>query len=218
MKKSHPFTPDFDSLPGALSVFPLAGCVLLPLAQLQLNIFEPRYLNMVFDALGAGRLIGIAQPNPAVGDGQTLYDTGCVGRITTFSETVDGRLLISLSGVCRFMLAGEIAPVRGYRRFKVDWTPFESDMHEHEIAVDTALLMVILGDFFRVQNIKADMDSLKKMPGAVLVNSLATNLPFPAIDKQSLVEAETLSERMNVLMALAQMSIAERGESGIVRH
>lgn len=216
--KPHPFTPDFEALPSTLPIFPLDGCVLLPLGQLQLNIFEPRYLNMVFDALGAGRLIGIAQPDPAADDEQILYTTGCAGRITTFSETLDGRLLINLSGICRFMLAEEIATVRGYRRFKVDWAPFESDMHEHEITLDTGLLMAILGDFFKMKNIKADMDSLKKMPGAVLVNSLATNLPFGAVDKQSLVEAETLGERMQVLMALAQISVAERGELGIVKH
>ena len=216
--KPHPFTPDFEALPGILPIFPLDGCVLLPLGQLQLNIFEPRYLNMVFDALGAGRLIGIAQPDPAADAEQALYTIGCAGRITTFSETADGRLLITLAGVCRFECSEEIAMTRGYRRFKVDWTAFESDMHEHEITLDTALLMTILGDFFKVKNIKADMDLLKKMPGAVLINSLATNLPFAAVDKQSLVEAETLDERMKVLMTLAQIGVAERGNLSIVKH
>ena len=141
-----------------------------------------------------------------------------MGRITTFSETVDGRLLINLSGVCRFSIREEIATVRGYRRFLVDWTRFEPDMYEYEAVFDTTLLMSMLSEYFKVKRIRADMDSLQKMPGAMLVNSLATNLPFAAVDKQSIVEAKTLAERADVLVALIQMSVAERGESDIVKH
>ena len=215
--KPHPFTPDFESLPDTLPVFPLSGCVLLPLGQLQLNIFEPRYLNMVFDALGAGRLLGILQPDQS-DDGEALYSIGCAGRISAFNETPDGRLLINLSGVCRFDTKEEIATIRGYRRFLVDWRRFKADMYEHEAVANTVQLIALLDDFFKHKHIRADMETLKKLPSAALVNSLATNLPFEPTDKQSLVEAMTLADRAKLLMALAKMSMASQGVSASTKH
>ena len=215
--KAHPFTLDFESLPDTLPIFPLSGCVLLPLGQLQLNIFEPRYLNMIFDALGAGRLFGILQPDQS-SDEETLYSIGCAGRISAFSETPDGRLLINLTGVCRFDIKEEIATIRGYRRFLVDWQRFKGDMYENEAVVNTVRLVALLDDFFKHKHIRADMKALKKLSSAALVNSLATNLPFAAIDKQTLVEAMTLADRTELLVALAQMSMSGQGAPVNTKH
>jgi len=207
--KSHPFTPDFENLPSTLPVFPLSGVVLLPTAQLQLNIFEPRYLNMVFDALGAGRLLGIVQPDG--GSGQ-LYRTGCAGRLSAFSETADGRLLINLTGICRFDTDEEITTTRGYRRFMADWSRFRADMEDTE-EPDTTLLIDSLGKYFEAKSIQADMEALAKMSAEALVNSLAINLPFEPEDKQSLVEAITLQDRLDILVALTRMGINDGNQS-----
>lgn len=215
--KSHPFTPNFAELPRTLPVFPLSGCVLLPLGQLQLNIFEPRYLNLVFDALGAGRLIGIAQPDPNQAN-DTLYKTGCVGRLSAYSETPDGRLLINLTGVCRFEIEDEIATTRGYRRFLVNWDRYAEDMREHEKKVDTAPLLDALTVFFEHTGLKADMKSLQRLGSAALVNVLATNLPFEPVDKQTLVEALNLADRADILMTLARMATVEAGHPPPTRH
>jgi len=207
--KRHPFTPDFENLPSTLPVFPLSGVVLLPTAQLQLNIFEPRYLNMVFDALGAGRMLGINQPDPG---SEQLYRTGCAGRLNAFSETADGRLLINLTGICRFDIGEEITTTRGYRRFMVDWRRFREDMLETE-ELDTTPLINSLAGYFEAKSIQADMDALAKMAAESLVNSLAINLPFEPEDKQSLVEAMSLQDRLDILVALTRMGINDGNQS-----
>ena len=124
------FTPSFDELPEVLPIFPLAGALVLPRQNLPLNIFEPRYLNMVADALGTGRNIGMIQPRPGSEESEAppLCRVGCLGRITAFNETRDGRFVISLTGVCRFEVAREVEPRRGYRRVSPDWGRFASDL------------------------------------------------------------------------------------------
>lgn len=215
--KPHPFTPDFAELPRSLPVFPLSGCVLLPLGQLQLNIFEPRYLNMVFDALSTGRLIGIVQPDPSqVND--VLYKIGCGGRLSAFSETPDGRLLINLTGVCRFEIGDEIATTRGYRRFIVNWGRYAGDMHEYEQNIDTAPLLTALTAFFAHTGLKADRQALQRLGSAELVNVLATQLPFGPADKQTLVEALNLADRAAILMTLARMALSAAGDLSPTRH
>ncbi|CAG0947976.1 partial Lon protease 2, partial [Anaerolineae bacterium] len=128
---AHPFSLPFDQLPASLPIFPLPHAVAMPGCQLPLNIFEPRYLKMVFDALGDQRLIGMVQPELSAADAKTLalYKTGTAGRITFFNETSDGRLLVVLTGVCRFDIVEEIPTTRGYRRALVDWSRFRCD-HE----------------------------------------------------------------------------------------
>lgn len=212
--KNHPFTPEFNNLPSTLPVFPLGGVVLLPAAQLQLNIFEPRYLNMIFDALGAGRMIGILQPDRG---SEQLYQVGCAGRLSAFSETADGRLLINLTGICRFDAGEEITTTRGYRRFMVDWSRFQHDMEE-QLDLETAPLIGALEHYFEARSIQADMDSLAKMPAEALVNSLAINLPFEPEDKQSLVEAVSLQDRLDILIALARMGAQDDGGQSRTRH
>lgn len=207
--KNHPFTPEFENLPSTLPVFPLSGVVLLPIAQLQLNIFEPRYLNLVFDALGAGRMLGIVQPDR---NNEHLYATGCAGRLSAFSETADGRLLINLTGICRFSVGEEITTTRGYRRFVANWSPFELDMVDAE-ELDTGPLLASLDQYFEAKKIQADMDALGRMSSEALINSLAINLPFEPEDKQSLVEATSLQDRLDIMVALTQMGLSDDSQS-----
>src|SRR5690348_16202720 len=129
--------PRIDELPAVLPIFPLVGVLLLPRGKLPLNIFEPRYLNMTRDALGGDRLIGMIQPTGEERQGHppALYPTGCAGRITAFSETDDGRFLITLTGIARFDVAREIETVRGYRRVLPRWDRFAADLSEPKTAV-----------------------------------------------------------------------------------
>ncbi len=207
----NPLATRFEDLPVTLPVFPLAGVLLLPRGKLPLNVFEPRYLNMTRDALGVGRLIGMIQPrdpnDPA--DVPALYPVGCAGRITEFAETDDGRFLMTLTGVCRFAVVEEIAAMRGYRRVKVDWTPFRDDFSPAEpITLDRTRLVERLRRYFDTQGIAADWDGIKSSPDERLVTTLAMVCPFEPSEKQALLEIPTLSDRSDLLMALLDMAAA----------
>lgn len=217
----NPFTPSFEELPKTVPIFPLSGAIVLPGAQLTLNIFEPRYLNMVFDALGADRMIGMIQPvhSGEAQDNDNIHKTGCAGRITTFRETDDGRLLIVLTGVCRFDVIKEIATTRGYRRVLAKWGPYADDLSEGDSpSLESEHLIDTLTPYFDAKNVQADWESLKKMSSASLVNLLATNLPFEPEEKQALIEAKTIHDRTKVLIVLSQMSLSSSNEPGDTRH
>ncbi|MEE4376272.1 MAG: LON peptidase substrate-binding domain-containing protein [Candidatus Competibacteraceae bacterium] len=201
----HVFSPEFDQLPDTLPIFPLTGAIVLPFVQLPLNIFEKRYLTMIFDALSELRMIGMIQPKSP--DEDAIYPIGCAGRISSFQETDDGRLLISLSGLCRFKVQEEIPSIRGYRRVIPNWKQYAEDYFEDEVKVNTAELIATLNAFFKVARIEADIDALKILPGPQLINFMATNLPFEPTDKQALLEANTLLEREKILMALAKATV-----------
>ncbi|MBO6838541.1 MAG: LON peptidase substrate-binding domain-containing protein [Alphaproteobacteria bacterium] len=211
------FDPKFDALPSTLPVFPLTGVLLLPRGVLPLNIFEPRYLNMVQDALAADRLIGMTQPRDKAESGQEppIYPMGCAGRITAFEETDDGRFLISLKGVCRFRAGEEIPTTRGYRRVRPDWSDFEADLTVPEKqTVDRAALFKSLKAYFAAQGIEASWSALKETPDERLINSLAMICPFDPPEKQALLEAETLCDRAKVLTALVEMAVLDTGGGG----
>src|SRR3978361_1464504 len=125
-----------DDLPEEFPVFPLTGALLLPGGRLPLNIFEPRYLAMIEDSMATGRMLGVVQPDkrPASGDtGPGLYRTGCLGRILSFSETDDGRYLITLAGLIRFTIVMEIEPARGYRRVRGVLSLYAADLAQSEL-------------------------------------------------------------------------------------
>ncbi|ALG70768.1 peptidase S16 [Azospirillum thiophilum] len=208
----NPFDPDFGQLPTMLPVFPLAGVLLLPRARLPLNIFEPRYLAMVEDALGSGRMIGMIQPLDPVCRARepAVYPCGCAGRITSFAEAEDGRLMITLTGVARFEIGREVEGARGYRRVVPDWRPFRSDMeHDPCGAVDRSRLLGALKSYFRVQGLSVDWKSIESTLDERLVNSLAMICPFTPSEKQALLEAPTLAERGKLLIGLVEMAILD---------
>lgn len=217
-----PFSTRFEDLPASLPVFPLTGVLLLPRGKLPLNIFEPRYLAMTRDALGAGRLIGMIQPrrddDPA--EAPELYRIGCAGRITQFAETDDGRYLITLTGVCRFEIVEEVASGQGYRRARVDWSGFRGDLAAPApVEFDRDALIGRLRRYFDAQGIKADWNSIRATPDERLVTTLAMICPFEANEKQALLETPSLAARGELLMALIDMAAAdrERGDDH-VRH
>lgn len=218
----NPFDLPHDQLPETIPVFPLTGVLLLPRGKLPLNIFEPRYLNMVQDALASNRLIGMIQPRDGgMGNHPPLYDIGCVGRITSFSETEDGRFLITLTGISRFKIAGEVPTTRGYRRIIADWSAFAGDLDEEGACdLDRASLDGTLRAYFKQQGISANWDSIAQAPLDRLITSLAMICPFDAPEKQALLESPDLNARAKLLLALVEMAVHQGGdgEGGGVRH
>jgi len=203
------FDPDPDQLPRTIPIFPLTGVLLLPRGCLPLNIFEERYLNMVTDALGADRMIGMVQPcNPRDTSGRPeVYRTGCAGRIVQYEETDDGRFLITLKGTARFTCAEELSTIRGYRQVVADWSRFEGDLVEEEgDEIDRDLLLTPLRHYFESQGMKANWDAIAETPTERLITSFSMICPFEPSEKQALLEAASLRERAAVLTTLVEMA------------
>lgn len=193
-------------LPEALPIFPLPGALLLPRARLPLHIFEPRYLAMVDDALKSDqRLIGMVQP---LGDG--LYHFGCAGRIVSFSETDDGRYMITLGGVSRFRLGPQLEGFQPYLRHDVSWQGFGRDLHPPEDSeFDRDGFMDLLRRYFDMRGLDTDWESLRSAEDELLINSLSMLCPFSAEDKQALLESPTLADRRTTLITLIEFAFRQ---------
>lgn len=202
-------------LPATIPVFPLPGALLLPRGQMPLNIFEPRYLEMIDDSLRSGhRLIGMIQPDtahPGPDDRPNLYKIGCAGRITQFAETGDGRYLIQLTGVCRFRVDHELSVLTAYRQCRAAYEPFADDFiaRKGEDDVDRKTLLVALKDFLQANNLKADWEGIEKAPNEALVNALAMMSPYGPAEKQALLEAPDLKTRAEILIAVTEIELAK---------
>jgi len=210
-----------SELPDVIPVFPLPGALLLPRAVLPLNIFEPRYLAMLDDALRSDhRLIGMIQPRSesASGCSPPLQSIGCVGRVTSLSETDDGRYLIALTGVCRFRIRREIEGFTPYRRVEADWGPFERDLEGEDVdaGFSRSAFLKLLSRYFDIANLTGDWDTLKDADAEMLINSLSMLCPFAVQEKQALLESPELEDRRKTLMALMEFAIAgATGDEGI---
>lgn len=202
-------------LPKVIPVFPLAGALLLPRGQMPLNIFEPRYLEMIDDALRDGhRLIGMIQPDPRrPGPEETphLYTIGCVGRITQLAETGDGRYLVQLTGIARFRVEEELAVSTGYRQCQVSFQPFADDFvaRKGEDAVDRKAVLEALSAFLKANKLKADWEGIENAPNEALVNALAMMAPYGGAEKQAMLEAPDLKTRAEILVAVTEMELAK---------
>ncbi len=197
-------------LPDTVSVFPLPGALLLPRSRLPLHIFEPRYLQMLEDALKTPeRLIGMVQPNPSQGNDDKLHQIGCAGRITQFSETEDGRYLITLTGVSRFRVRSELDGFTPYRRCKVSWDGFDRDLGKAEADddFDRMRFLRLLERFFSSRELSTDWETLKDADDELLVNSLSMLLEFNPEDKQALLEAPCLKTRRETLVTLIEFAL-----------
>lgn len=198
-------------LPQVIPVFPLDGALLLPHASLPLNIFEPRYLNMVDDAMGAERIIGMVQTLPG-GERERprLAAVGCIGRITSFSETGDGRYMITLTGVCRFALGDELPVRTPYRQVRAEYRAFEADLKpmQPDEGFDKLRLLRALKAYLDRRSMEVDWETAKAAPTEALVNSLAMALPFESAEKQALLEADGLAARRDALIALMEIDAA----------
>lgn len=200
-----------SDLPNTIPVFPLPGALLLPRARLPLHIFEPRYLAMLDDTLKTPhRLIGMVQPREVPGGGEKrLHSIGCAGRITAFSETEDGRYMLTLSGSSRFRIKGEQAGFTPYLKADVSWDGFERDLGpgERDPGFDRTPFKSLLSRFFASRGLATDWDSLEDAEDELLINSLSMLCPFAAEDKQALLEAPSLSTRRETLVTLIEFAL-----------
>jgi len=204
-----------SDLPDTIPVFPLAGALMLPRTRLPLHIFEPRYLAMVEECLKTThRLIGMIQPRdtPASGNRpaeKRLQAIGCAGRLTGFSETEDGRYMVTLSGISRFRVKEEVQGFTPYRRCLVDWAPFGRDLGagEDDPGFKREDFMALLGRYFTKLNLSTDWGSLKEAEPELLINSLSMLCPFDPEDKQALLEAPTLVTRRETLVTLIEFAL-----------
>jgi Lon protease-like protein len=209
-----------SDLADVIPVFPLPGALLLPRGQMPLNIFEPRYIAMIDDALRAGhRLIGMIQPDPAHPgpvDKPNLYKVGCAGRITQLAETGDGRYLIQLTGVARFRVEEELTVSTLYRQCRVAYAPFLDDFtaRKGEDAVDRKSLLHALSDFLKANDLKADWEGIENAPNEALVNALAMMSPYGTAEKQALLEAPDLKTRAEILVAATEIELAKKTSGG----
>lgn len=220
-----------DLLPAELPIFPLTGVLLLPGATLPLNIFEPRYLNMIEDALGSGRVIGMVQPKSTgmespegkvveSPDGEpAVYRTGCAGRIISFSETGDGRFAITLLGLCRFRIAEELKLLSGYRRVSPDYSLFYEDLEDDENTVPhRESLLTTVEAYFLANGIDADWSTIEGAADSALVTTLSMLCPFGPSEKQALLECEDTTARGELLGNLMSLSLHGDAAHHGVRH
>jgi len=200
-----------SDLPALIPVFPLDGAMLLPGCQLPLRIFEPRYLNMVDDAMSGHRLIGMIQTLPG-GDRArpNLVGVGCVGRITAYAETGDGSYMITLTGVCRFGVDDEPGLPTPYRQVRPDFARFSADLEEDDspLAFDRTAFLAVLRRYLDHKGLDVEWDAARQAPAIALINSLAMGLPLDPQEKQALLEADTMAERARVLSALLEIDAA----------
>jgi Lon protease-like protein len=208
-------------LPGVIPIFPLPGALLLPRGQMPLNVFEPRYLEMVDDALASRhRLIGMIQPDSSHPgpdeDKPKLFTVGCVGRITQIAESGDGRYLMQLTGVARFRVEEELAVATAYRQCSVTYAPFADDFvaRKGEDEVNRKELLRTLADFLTANNLKADWEGIENAPNEALVNALAMMSPYGSAEKQALLEAPDLKTRAEILVAVTEIELAKNSSDG----
>lgn len=211
-----------DSLPTRFAIFPLSGALLLPGGNLPLNIFEKRYLKMVRDAAITDGMIGMVQPkDPNDHSNQpAVFSTGCLGRITNSKETEDGRILISLEGICRFDVKEELAVTTPYRQILADFERWKHDLEARQASESMrARLDAVLRPYFARNNIKVDWEAVANAPLRGLIISLAMICPFTANEKQAFLEAPTISEIGDLLLTLMEMeTMADSDVNRDVRH
>jgi len=199
-----PFIAPYNQLPETLPIFPLPGAIVMPGSELPLNIFEPRYLNMVSDALSTHRMIGMIQPDSNARDAKMLCHTGCAGRITQYRETNDGRIEMVLSGVCRYDLGEELPTTRGYRLIVPDWSRFSDDYTDDgdQLRAEHDHLIRVLKRYFDAKGLQADWSVLERLSTVTLMNSLSMALPISEQDKQLLLETVEPAQRLHTFTSL----------------
>ena len=198
-----------SDLPETIPVFPLTGVLLFPRWSLPLNIFEPRYLNMIDDAMRGDRIIGMIQSQGGDRAEPSLASAGCAGRITSYSETDDGRYLISLTGICRFGIGEELDVQTPYRQVRPDWQSFRTDLiapPETDLPQRPDLVRA-LKRYTQINSLEVDWEAVENAPMETLINALCAGCPFGPLEKQALLEASGVNERAETLIALLDMDM-----------
>ena len=206
----HPLELRYEDFPRVIPVFPLRRVILLPDIPIALNIFETRYLHMILDALTLGRVIGMVQPLRLEEENEdmppALAPVGCLGRITTFAESGDGKLMISLVGVCRFAVEKEMPMEKGYRRVVADYARFEADTRTApELPLHLGQLKSEFAPYLKKKDCAIDWDAITEVPGALTVDYLSSHLPFSPEEKQALLETATHKDRLALMRGFARM-------------
>jgi Lon protease-like protein len=206
-----------SDLPSVLPLFPLPGALLLPRGQMPLNIFEPRYLAMIDEALRTHRLIGMIQPDgdaTLLARSSDLFNVGCAGRITQFAETGDNRYIITLTGVCRFRIEDELTSVTPFRQSQIRYDEFVTDLEAHagESDVDRGAVLSALREFSQANGLSIDWKGIDAASNEALVNALSMMAPFGIREKQALLEAKDLKTRAELLVAITQIELARRDD------
>ncbi|WP_413204450.1 LON peptidase substrate-binding domain-containing protein [Rhodospirillum sp. A1_3_36] len=204
------FQPRFQDLPREVAVFPLSGALLLPTGTLPLNIFEPRYLAMVLDALGQGRMFAMVEPKDPDQDPSPLHGVACLGRIVSFSETNDGRLMITLQGLSRLRVVEEIEGKEGYRRIRADYGPYADDLNPppKALGLDRDGFLESLKAYAGTHGLTFNWSAIQEVPDSALVTALCMACPFEVAEKQALLESETARDRADLLYGLLRMGAA----------
>lgn len=216
MKAGNQTYRDVDDIPAIVPVFPLSGALLLPGTQMPLNLFEPRYLAMFDAALASNRVIGMIQPvfSGDIGspDRPNLCKVGCLGRITAYTETGDGRYVITLQGICRFRVLEEVTATTPFRQCRV--APFASDLADHDNGddVDRDALLEAFRSYLTANELEADWESVEKAANGPLVNALSVMSPYGPAEKQALLEAQSIRARAETLIAITEMTLARGSE------
>lgn len=219
--EKNPYAPEFENLPETLIVFPLSGVLLLPTGQLPLNIFEPRYKQMIDDAMAGNKLIGIIQPRDDLGSDEDLYNVGCVGKITEYSETRDERYMITLTGICRFGNDEELGVETPYRQVRPNWQSYQCDLEKSGCRnLDRTKLHDLLKSYFDAQELSCDWETVESTTDAKLITCLSMVCPFSAKEKQALLEAACINERAKTFMAMLEMAFhgTAKGEKSPSKH
>jgi Lon protease-like protein len=208
-----------DELPAVIPVFPLAAALLLPRAEMPLNVFEPRYLAMIDAALSGDRVIGMIQPDaasPVCSGGPGLFSVGCAGRLTSFAETGDGRYLVTLTGIARFRILEEVPAGTPFRQCRITAAPFADDFAgcAGETAVDRTSVLRTFRAYLAAHDLDADWTSVDRASNETLVNTLAMMAPFGVAEKQALLEAPDLRARAETLVALTEMTLTRENPAG----
>ena len=197
------FEVDSNNIPSSIPIFPLDNVLLLPFGKLPLNIFEERYIKMTLDSLQSHRMIGIIQPK---NNNNELFQMGCIGKITSYIETPDYRLVLNLEGVCRFVLNERNLTPNGYYQAKIDCQDYLSDLNNMEPNVDRSVLIQKYTNFFRMKKLDIDKDVLSETSNLQLLSTLAMLAPFNKIDKQAILESPNISTRINTINSILDLN------------
>ena len=197
------FEVDSNNIPSSIPIFPLDNVLLLPFGKLPLNIFEERYIKMTLDSLQSHRMIGIIQPK---NNNNELFQMGCIGKITSYIETPDYRLVLNLEGICRFVLNERNLTPNGYYQAKIDCQEYLSDLNNMEPNVDRSVLIQKYTNFFRMKKLDIDKDVLSETSNLQLLSTLAMLAPFNKIDKQAILESPNISSRINTINSILDLN------------
>ena len=197
------FEVDSKKIPSSIPIFPLDNVLLLPFGKLPLNIFEERYIKMTLDSLKTNRMIGIIQPK---NNNNELFQMGCIGKITSYIETPDYRLVLNLEGICRFVLHDRNLTPHGYYEATIDCQDYISDLNDMEPTVDRTVLIQKYTNFFKMKKLDIDKDVLAETSNLQLLSTLAMLAPFNKIDKQAILESPNISARINTINSILDLN------------